>query len=212
MSIYPEGECTDGAVELEPWVERYGNLGNAKDWGGNWAKHGGAVSGSPQVNSIACFQPGCDGASASDGHVAKVISVNGNTFVIDEMNGPAGLGRFDDRTCAVSSGVKFLLESAAPPPVGGGGDVPGEHVEQFNVRVMRQCTKGANVRALPTTNAAVLRVLLAGQAVNCVAWAYGPAETDLELGKPDRRWYELAGHQGWVASALVDGNAPGSQP
>lgn len=206
-NIYPAGQCTWGAANLEPFVLRYGNLGNALSWASNWASHGGAVSNTPVVGSVACFQPGCDGALAPYGHVAAVISVSGNTFVIDEMNGPAGLGRYDDRACAVSSGVRFLLDQAVPAPA----PAPTPNVENFSVRVMAKATAGVNVRALPTTNSAVLRQVWPGQALNCVAWARGPVETDLELGTPDDRWYEVAGG-GWVASALVDGNAPGSTP
>lgn len=208
--IYPNGQCTYGAAELENWVLRYGNLGNAYAWAVNWASHGGVLSNSPVVGSVACFQPGCDGAEAPYGHVAAVIGVSGNTFTIDEMNGPAGPGRFDDRVCAVSSGVKFLLEGAAPAPTPA-PPAPGPHVESFSVRVMPEAKPSVNVRALPTTASAVLREIYPGQAFNCVAWAYGPAITDLEVHTPDRRWYELAGG-GWVASALVDGNAGGSTP
>lgn len=190
-------------------MQRYGNLGNARSWAANWASHGGTVSGLPVKGSVACFQPGCDGALYPNGHVGVVVSVSGNTFVLDEMNGPAGPGRYDDRVCAVSSGVKFLLQGRAPTPTP--TPPPGVHVEAFSVRVMAKCTAGAHVRALPTTSSPVLRTLAAGTAVNCVAWARGPVETDLDTGKPDDRWYELAGG-GWVASALVDGNAPGSTP
>jgi len=204
---YPPGQCTYGASEVEPWVERYGNLGNALSWAVNWASHGGVLSNSPVVGSVACFQPGCDGALAPYGHVAAVIAVSGNTFTIDEMNGPAGPGRFDDRVCAVSSGVKFLLEGT-PSPV---PPAPGPHVVPFSVRVMPEAKPSVNVRALPVIPSAILREIYPGQAFNCVAWAYGPVETDLEEHTPDRRWYELAGG-GWVASALVDGNAPGSTP
>lgn len=209
MSIYPAGQCTDECATDAPWCVRYGNLGNAKDWGHNWASHGGVLSGAPHVGAIACFQPGCDGASAPYGHVGIVKQINGNTFLIEEENGPAGPGRDDTRWCAVSSGVVFLLEAAPAPPAP--TPPPSVHVEPFSVRVMAKCTAKANIRALPTTASAVLRQAGPGQALNCVAWTRGPVETDLELGTPDDRWYEVAGG-GWVASALVDGNAPGSTP
>jgi hypothetical protein len=44
------------------------------------------------------------------------------------------------------------------------------------------------------------------------AWTYSTAVNDLWTGRPDRRWYRIAGTQYWVASATVNGNAPGSQP
>ncbi len=206
---YPPPECTHGAAQLANWVLRYGLLGNALSWGSNWAAHGGAISASPVVGSVACFQPGVDGAFAPYGHVGYVDAISGNVFRIDEENGPAGPGRLDERWCAASSGVRFLLEGTAPAP--SPAPAPGPHVESFSVRVMPEAKPSVNVRALPAIPSQVLRQIYPGQGFNCVAWTYGPVETDLETHTPDRRWYELAGG-GWVASALVDGNAVGSTP
>ncbi len=52
-----------------------------------------------------------------------------------------------------------------------------------------------------------------GTALHFDGWAYGPAVIDPSTGQPDRRWYHRAmpGY-GWVASADVLGNAPGSTP
>ena len=206
MSIYSAGQCTDGAANEAPWVERFGNLGNAKDWAANWARNGGTVTRTPEVGAVACFQPFCDGALAPYGHVGVVTAVNGGTFQISEMNGPAGPGHYDTRWCVASSGVAFLLDQAGAI----GSPVPEYH-EAFSVRVMPEATDGVNVREMPTTDSPSLRLVHPGQAFNCVAWTRGPVETDLETHGPDNRWYELAGG-GWVASALVDGNAPNSTP
>jgi hypothetical protein len=35
---------------------------------------------------------------------------------------------------------------------------------------------------------------------------------DTWTGKPDRRWYDIAGTNNLIANAVVIGNAPGSQP
>lgn len=48
--------------------------------------------------------------------------------------------------------------------------------------------------------------------VNFDGWTYGERITDIALGTPDERWYRIAGTNQWIASALVDGNAPGSTP
>jgi hypothetical protein len=70
----------------------------------------------PVVGSIACFQPGSNGADAVFGHVAVVIAVSGNSFVVSEMNGPAGPGHTDDRGCTNGPGVSYLVENAPTPP------------------------------------------------------------------------------------------------
>ncbi len=116
MSIYPSGQCTDECATECPWCVRYGNLGNALSWARNWAAHGGAISHVPVIGSIACFQPGIDGAFYPDGHVGIVRAINGGTFLIEEENGPAGPGHDDTRWCADSSGVTYLLEGATPAP------------------------------------------------------------------------------------------------
>lgn len=115
MSLYPPGQCTDGAATWAPWVTRYGNLGNAKDWPHNWAQHGGAEGSTPHVGDLACFQPGVDGAGGF-GHVGLVVGVSGSTFTLREENGPAGLGRTDNRVCAAVAGVVFLSSGSQPAP------------------------------------------------------------------------------------------------
>lgn len=98
-------------------MERFGNLGNARDWAGNWRSHGGYVTSKPALHDVACFQPNVDGADAVFGHVAVVVAISGVLFTVSEMNGPAGPGRTDDRVCRLASGVSFLAQnSPAPPP------------------------------------------------------------------------------------------------
>jgi len=120
-NIYPFGQCTWWCADQEPWVERYGNLGNALDWARNWRERGGFVQMTPVVGAVACFQPGTDGADARYGHVAVVVTVENpvlshGQFIVSEMNGPAGPGHTDDRLCHDSPGVSFLVEFAPTPP------------------------------------------------------------------------------------------------
>ncbi len=77
---------------------------------------------------------------------------------------------------------------------------------------MKEATAGVHVRShpLPYPNT-LLRMIWPNQGFNAVAWARGATVTDLETHTPDDRWYELAGG-GWVASAFMVGNAPGSTP
>jgi hypothetical protein len=129
-NIYDFGQCTWGAANLENWVLRYGNLGNALDWAANWRAKGGFVQMTPAVNTIACFQPGSNEADAVFGHVAAVITLGGGkAFTVDEMNGPAGPGHYDDRVCFNDPGVSFLVQSAPTPPP----PIPTEALPMFIV-------------------------------------------------------------------------------
>lgn len=115
-NLYPFGQCTWWSANEEPWVQRYGNLGNAKDWAANWRAKGGFVTSRPAIGDVACFQPNVDGADAVFGHVAVVVAISGAFFTVSEMNGPAGPGRTDDRVCRLASGVSFLAQFAPVPP------------------------------------------------------------------------------------------------
>lgn len=205
------GQCTDGLIRLINDLARHGNLHDALHWATNWRNFGERITSTPTVGVGVCFQPGKDGAAWPTGHVAKVISVSSNkrTFVIKEMHGTAGLGNYDNRTCAMVPGIEFLIPHSTPTPPP--APAPTTHFERFYVRIMSRCTAGATVRNHPTPSAGSIKVLAAGTSVACISWTHGTAIKDLETGRADRRWYELASG-GWVASALVDGNAPGSQP
>lgn len=50
------------------------------------------------------------------------------------------------------------------------------------------------------------------QRINFDAWTFGDVVNDFWTGSPDARWYRIAGTNQWVASAVVNGNAPGSRP
>jgi len=50
-----------------------------------------------------------------------------------------------------------------------------------------------------------------GTAFTCDAWMHGEPATDVVTGQVDRRWYHIQ-TGGWVKSARVRGNAPGSTP
>ncbi|NJL89432.1 MAG: S8 family serine peptidase [Coleofasciculaceae cyanobacterium SM2_1_6] len=73
-------------------------------------------------------------------------------------------------------------------------------------------TAGANVRSGPGTSFS--RVGGYGYQANLQfsGWTYGERIDDVMLGTPDERWYRIAGTNNWVASALINGNAPGSTP
>jgi hypothetical protein len=71
---------------------------------------------------------------------------------------------------------------------------------------------GANIRSGPGTNYQIVGSLPANTAVQFVGYAYSTQPVaDYWTGKPDYRFYRLS-NGGFVASALIYGNAPGSTP
>ncbi|MCP2730063.1 S8 family serine peptidase [Limnofasciculus baicalensis] len=80
----------------------------------------------------------------------------------------------------------------------------------FTGRVM--ATLGANVRSGPGTNFSIVGGRGYNNFINFDGWTYGERITDIALGTPDERWYRIAGTNDWIASAIIDGNAPGSTP
>lgn len=71
---------------------------------------------------------------------------------------------------------------------------------------------GVNVRSAPSTSAPIVGRLGGNVRVNFDGWKYGDSVPDTWTNRPDRRWYRIAGTNTWIASAVVNGNAPGSQP
>ncbi|MDR1012746.1 MAG: CHAP domain-containing protein [Lactobacillales bacterium] len=82
--------------------------GNAATWSSAAYADGRNVSDMPRTNSIACYQPGCEGASVF-GHVAVVTSVNTNgTYNISESN-VEGVGVISERHgLKPQAGVEFI--------------------------------------------------------------------------------------------------------
>jgi len=101
------GQCTWYANKYfgyrVPW-----HWGNGLTWGSSAKADGRHVSGSPEPNTIACFQPDVDGASCF-GHVAVVMNVNHDgTYDITESN-VCGLGVISwRRNLRPQTGVEFI--------------------------------------------------------------------------------------------------------
>jgi surface antigen len=103
--------CTWWAInEFHAFSGLYPYLtGNAKDYAASAASNGWTVTSTPQVNSIAVFPPGVNGADAQFGHVAWVTGISGSRITISEMNGPAGFGKTDTRSLTPASSVRYIL-------------------------------------------------------------------------------------------------------
>jgi surface antigen len=68
---------------------------------------------------------------------------------------------------------------------------------------------GVNIRSAPTTNSSIVGRLQPNQQANFDGWTHSDVIPDAWTNQPDARWYRIPG-QGWVASAAINGNAPGS--
>lgn len=109
-SYYP-GQCTAGACQLNSWIPD--GLGNGGQWAAKAAARGYVVTMTPTAPSVVCY---CAGDGYSEfGHVATVLSLNGDgTFVVREEN---YLGPFlwDTRTSSTYDVCGFILPPGASP-------------------------------------------------------------------------------------------------
>ncbi|MEG4225743.1 PA14 domain-containing protein [Microcoleus sp. N9_B2] len=85
-------------------------------------------------------------------------------------------------------------------------------VESTNFSAWVMTTMGANVRSGPGTNFAIVGGYPYQATIQFDGWTYGERIPDEQLATPDERWYRIAGTNNWIASAIVNGNAPGSTP
>ena len=90
---FPYGQCT--------WWAAYNRRvtwgGNARDWLTNAEAQGVATSDYPSVGAIVVYRPG--GEYSSYGHVAIVVAVHPDSYVVSEMNAPRW-GEVTTRTVA----------------------------------------------------------------------------------------------------------------
>ena len=81
-NTFPFGQCTWWAARNH----RVTWSGNAADWLRNARAQGVATSETPSIGAIAVFRPG--GLYSELGHVAIVVAVESDTYVVSEMNAP----------------------------------------------------------------------------------------------------------------------------
>lgn len=201
---YPCGQCTSlglwrmrndlGHPDFAPsW--RGGWFGNASEWAYAARVAGLPFVGVPERGDLALF-PAYTAGAGPFGHVAIILGGGGPAVFVEDLN-------WDDRgdylQHEVQAGGLAFVRASSPQ---------GGHVV-FAVTVMRRATSGVHLREFPTPASPSVGFVWPGQELPCVGWARGPVETDLELGTPDSRWYQLASGP-WISSAFVDGNAPGS--
>lgn len=91
------------------------------------------------------------------------------------------------------------------------GDEKRFHSVHFTVKAMSD-GKPVTIYASPSKTASRRGRVPGGSAIQCTGWQLGDAKWDPTAlgGHWDRRWYQC--DRGWVASARVVGDAPGSHP
>lgn len=138
---YDPNECTGYVFGLCPW---YTAGGNAWEWASRWKAAGHQTTMVPTAGTIACFQPGVEGANGT-GHVAYVQSVQADgSFTVTESNcagcgsPPGAYGKPDMRTgLKPGIGVSFLLPPAgAAAAQGGTGSLVAAPVASSNPSVL----------------------------------------------------------------------------
>ncbi|MBD2567793.1 SH3 domain-containing protein [Anabaena lutea] len=164
-------------------------------------------------------------------HVKTSGIFNGRAFKKGEQIGVVAADLPKDPNCAISYGQHLHVGFPSVNSVVDGYRIGDLRLNQqvtsqngrtatpppsSNIRLVNftatAAPQGVNIRSAPSLSASIVGRIAPNQRINFDAWTYGDAVTDIWLGRPDRRWYRIAGTNNWVASAVVNGNAPGSQP
>jgi murein DD-endopeptidase MepM/ murein hydrolase activator NlpD len=108
-------------------------------------------------------------------------------------------------------GVSTLFTALALPNT---GSAIAQTVSCGGVRAVnfsgKAAPEGVNVRSTPGTNLNPIDRLKPNQTHNFDGYTFGEMVRDRWTNQPDYRWYKLAGRNAYVASAAIQGNAPGS--
>jgi surface antigen len=196
-----------------------GAVGNAKDMIYSLPKLGFRQISSPQNGAVVIMQPSFPGADKTYGHVGVVESIqtSGSQVRITVRSANQIGNVFTELNCYNVSVIGFGT------PVIGRGDVsfwvrndnPPSNIIQVNFSGKAAST-GVNIRSAPSLNASIVGRLQPNESVSFNAWTWGDVVNDYWVGTPDARWYRLNykinGQDAWVASAVINGNAPGSRP
>lgn len=211
--------CTDYVANRFNLTRNYPHAG---DWNDGYLQRNGLNQTGAEPGAIVVMERSFPGADSRYGHVGivervlpdgriEVRGANQGSPVFTEANcnnvrvttfGTSTRGRRDISFWKRGNGAP------TPPPA---TNPPASGIRSVNFSATA-APAGVNIRSGPSLSAAVVGRLAPNQRANFDAWTYGSVVNDLWLGKPDARWYRIAGTNHWVASAVVYGNAPGSKP
>lgn len=151
-----------------------------------------------QIGIVAADTPKDSKCAVSDGPHVHINFPNRNLVVDGYRVANMTSGTFTSRNGQVTP------QPQPQPP-----NNSGVNVVNFSAVTHRD---GVNIRSAASTSASIAGRLGGNVRVNFDGWVYSETVRDAWTGNPDRRWYRIAGTNTWVASAVVNGNAPGSQP
>jgi surface antigen len=197
---------------------------HAGDWDNGYLQRNNFVRVNPQPGAIAIMERSFSGANKTYGHVGVVESISNGRVNLRGANQSVGSNYFSESGCGnvritqfVSSingnpNISFWARGNTPPPPQPQPQPPNNNgVNVVNFSAVTH-SDGVNIRSTPSTSASVAGRLGGNVRVNFDGWVYSETVRDAWTGNPDRRWYRIAGTNQWVASAVVNGNAPGYQP
>ena len=202
-------QCTDYVAN------RFGLSGypNAGDWNDGYLQRNGFVSVQPQPGAIAVMERTFPGSNPTYGHVGVVESISNGKVSLRGANQYVGSSLINEAGCSNVRITSFGANVNGNPISFWMRNKPNTTTPLYNVNFSATAApEGVNIRSAPSLNASIVGRAAPNQRLNFDAWTYGDTVLDRWINTPDARWYRIAGTNNWVASAVVNGNAPGSRP
>lgn len=203
-------ECV-GYVKRVIGISDATGTAHAADWDNNVLSNYGykRLSG-PQVGAIVVFERNA-GLNSTYGHIGFVVGIQSNGKI--QVKGANQGGSGTDANCSNVNTI-VVTPNSAMSYWAKSGSTGGNTSNTFNSVNFTGVTSNnrTNVRSGASANATYVGYINPNTRVSFSGWMYGDAVNDLWTGRPDKRWYRIAGTNYYVASATVNGNAPGSQP
>lgn len=199
-------------------------VGNAKDMIYSLPNLGFTRVGA-QVGAIVIMQPSFPGADKTYGHVGIIDSIRqsgGLTYLnIRAANqGGSGVSANCNNVSTIGFGtaidgrsdVSFWMRTNSATNNTPSTNTPSNSsIRTVNFSGTTSSYR-SNVRSAPSTTASIAGFINPNTRVSFDAFTYAESVNDIWNNQPDRRWYRIAGTNTWLASAIVYGNAPGSNP
>jgi surface antigen len=192
---------------------------HAGDWDNGYLQRNGFVRVNPQPGAIAIMERSFSGANTTYGHVGVVESISNGRVNLRGANQSVGSNYFSEAGCGNVRITPFGASINGNPNISfwaRGTTPPTQQTNNNGVNLVNfsgtTAPAGVNVRSDASTSASIVGRLGGYVRVNFDGWKYGESIPDTWTGRADRRWYRIAGTNQWIASAVVNGNAPGSQP
>jgi surface antigen len=187
---------------------------HAGDWDNGYLQRNNFVRVNPQPGAIAVMERSFSGANTTYGHVGVVESISNGRVNLRGANQNVGGNYFSESGCGNVRITQFASSINGNPNISFWARVNTDTNAGVNLVNFSGTTApaGVNVRSNASTSASIVGRLGGNVRVNFDGWKRGDSVPDTWTGRPDSRWYRITGTNQWVASAVVNGNAPGSQP